>query len=107
MACNELGMPINGELTDGELCFQGNSRKGRGGCNQGGGNGKTALLVCEKIETCVPGPTELSQRWWPDTINADCAKMQEVWGVCTNEDDVNHKDVMAKCPATCALANVE
>merc|ERR1719510_1978549 len=53
MACNELDMPIKGELSDGEFCFQGNSekgRKGRGGCNQGGGNGQTALLVCEKIE---------------------------------------------------------
>ena len=48
LACNQLEMPIKGELSDGLLCFKGNSRKGKGGCNQDGGNSKNALLVCEK-----------------------------------------------------------
>ena len=28
--------------------------------------------------------------------------MESSWSVCTNENDPNHKVVMARCPATCA-----
>merc|ERR550532_2341273 len=33
--------------------------------------------------------------------------MQDGWSVCTNEDDVNHEDIMNSCPATCAMARNE
>merc|ERR1712217_183962 len=57
--------------------------------------------------SCVPDATELSRRWWPDTLNADCARMDLEWGVCTNPDDPNHAEVMRKCTATCANARGE
>jgi len=58
---------------------------------------------------CIPDAKELAQRWWPDIdhLNADCARMQRSWGVCTNENDVNHRDVMRRCPATCKSARNE
>ena len=46
LACNQLEMPIKGELSDGKLCYQNNGRK-RKGCKQNGRNSHKARLVCE------------------------------------------------------------
>jgi len=59
---------------------------------------------------CIPTPAELDFRMWkgknvgPCVDGCSCPELQDVWKVCTNEKDVNHKDVMTKCPVTCKIA---
>ena len=36
-----------------------------------------------------------------------CQDIQDNWGVCTNEEDVNHAYVMSQCPSTCKIVREE
>ena len=48
---------------------------------------------------CTADEDELAFLMWGAFT---CEDLQANWQVCTNDEDVNHEQVMRECPATCA-----
>lgn len=62
-------------------------------------------VTCSKARgepcPCKPYASERKFRMWGTKT---CQQMQDGWKVCTNDKDVNHAQIMARCPVTCARA---